>query len=57
MPIEMTLKKSGNKNWLWITGPLYLLDLIAQGLGQAIKPAEGNQPAHVDYPVKVKELR
>ena len=52
MPIEITVKQSGSKKWLWITGPLYLLYLIACALGEAIKPAAGNQPNHIDFTLK-----
>ena len=52
MTFDVVEKRSGNKHWLWITGPFYILFLIAQALGESIKEARGNQPAHIDYNLK-----
>jgi len=50
--MEVKIKQSGTKNWIWVTAPLKLLIRIAMSSGQPIKPAAGNQPAHIDIPLR-----
>jgi hypothetical protein len=50
--MEIKVKHSGTKNWAWITAPIRLLIRIAIMVGQPIKPAAGNQPAHIDLPLR-----
>ncbi len=45
-------KQSGNKTWQKITGSHDQLKRVAEIVHQPIKPAAGNNPEHIDRPVK-----
>lgn len=52
MAINIVIKNSGTKNWKKVTGSMSELRRVSAISNQPIKPANGNQPPHIDIPIK-----